>query len=36
MPDGIDRAMAKAAEAQVQWARTTFAQRRKVLRTMLK
>lgn len=34
-PDGIDRAVAKAKEAQSQWARTTFAQRRKVLRTML-
>ncbi|ORX93281.1 Aldehyde/histidinol dehydrogenase, partial [Clohesyomyces aquaticus] len=35
-PDGIDRAIAKAKEAQVEWAKTTFAQRRKVLQTMLK
>ncbi|KAF2464915.1 ALDH-like protein [Lindgomyces ingoldianus] len=34
--DGIDRAIAKAKEAQVEWAKTTFAQRRKVLKTMLK
>ncbi|KAF2017347.1 Aldedh-domain-containing protein [Aaosphaeria arxii CBS 175.79] len=34
--DGIDRAIAKAKEAQVQWAKTTFAERRKVLKTMLK
>lgn len=34
--DGIDRAIAKAAEAQVDWGRTTFVQRRKVLRTLLK
>ncbi|KAF3052190.1 Meiotic Sister-Chromatid recombination aldehyde dehydrogenase [Didymella keratinophila] len=33
--EGIDRAIAKAKEAQVQWARTTFAERRKVLKTML-
>ncbi|KAL8755017.1 MAG: hypothetical protein Q9184_004927 [Pyrenodesmia sp. 2 TL-2023] len=35
-PDGIDRAVVKAAEAQQEWAKTTFSQRRKVLRTMLK
>ncbi|MCJ1249613.1 Meiotic Sister-Chromatid recombination aldehyde dehydrogenase [Trapelia coarctata] len=35
-PDGIDRAIAKAKEAQVEWAKTSFAQRRKVLKTMLK
>jgi acyl-CoA reductase-like NAD-dependent aldehyde dehydrogenase len=35
-PDGIDRAVARAAEAQRGWSNTTFAQRRKVLRTMLK
>ncbi|KAL8687344.1 MAG: hypothetical protein Q9218_006459, partial [Villophora microphyllina] len=35
-PDGIDRAVAKAAQAQREWAKTTFGQRRKVLRTMLK
>ncbi|KAL8773561.1 MAG: hypothetical protein Q9209_001666 [Squamulea sp. 1 TL-2023] len=35
-PDGTDRAVTKAAEAQQEWAKTTFKQRRKVLRTMLK
>ncbi|KAL8961651.1 MAG: hypothetical protein Q9183_005277 [Haloplaca sp. 2 TL-2023] len=35
-PDGIDRAISKAAEAQKEWANTTFGQRRRVLRTMLK
>ncbi|KAI4252125.1 MAG: hypothetical protein L6R42_008101, partial [Xanthoria sp. 1 TBL-2021] len=35
-PDGIDRAVARAADAQREWATTTFKQRRKVLRTMLK
>jgi Aldehyde dehydrogenase family len=35
-PDGIDRAITKAAEAQKEWCTTTFAQRRKVLKTMLK
>ncbi|KAL9131434.1 MAG: hypothetical protein Q9217_000648 [Psora testacea] len=35
-PDGIDRAIAKAKAAQVQWAKTTFKQRRRVLRTLLK
>ncbi|KAF2268154.1 ALDH-like protein [Lojkania enalia] len=34
--EGIDRAIARAKEAQVQWANTTFAERRRVLRTMLK
>ncbi|KAI4123770.1 MAG: hypothetical protein LQ338_005119 [Usnochroma carphineum] len=34
-PDGIDRAVARAAEAQQEWAKTTFKQRRKVLKTML-
>ncbi|EMD96226.1 hypothetical protein COCC4DRAFT_184557 [Bipolaris maydis ATCC 48331] len=33
--DGIDRAIAKAKDAQVKWAQTSFRQRRKVLRTML-
>ncbi|KAL8987435.1 MAG: hypothetical protein Q9169_008699, partial [Polycauliona sp. 2 TL-2023] len=33
--DGIDRAIARAAEAQKEWSTTTFGQRRKVLRTML-
>ncbi|KAK3176145.1 hypothetical protein OEA41_007467 [Lepraria neglecta] len=35
-PKGIDRAIAKAKEAQIEWARTTFKQRRKVLKTLLK
>lgn len=35
-PDGINRAVAKATEAQVQWGQTSFAQRRRVLRTLLK
>ncbi|KAL8855831.1 MAG: hypothetical protein Q9178_007546 [Gyalolechia marmorata] len=35
-PDGIDRAVARAAEGQKEWAKTTFRQRRKVLRTILK
>ncbi|KAL9102863.1 MAG: hypothetical protein Q9163_002044 [Psora crenata] len=34
-PDGIDRAVGKAKEAQLQWAKTTFKQRRRVLRTLL-
>ncbi|KAF1929317.1 Aldedh-domain-containing protein [Didymella exigua CBS 183.55] len=33
--DGIDRAVGRAKAAQVAWARTSFAARRKVLRTML-
>lgn len=32
---GIDRAVQKAQEAQVEWAKTTFGQRRQVLRTLL-
>lgn len=35
-PDGIDRTIAKAAEAQLQWARTTLTQRRRLLNTLLK
>ena len=35
-PDGIDRVISKAAAAQRQWAKTTFVQRRRVLRTLLK
>ncbi|KAK4550739.1 hypothetical protein LTR36_000318 [Oleoguttula mirabilis] len=35
-PDGIDRAIAKAAGAQVEWANSTFTQRRRVLKTLLK
>ncbi|KAL7792627.1 ALDH-like protein [Trichoderma ceciliae] len=34
--DGIDRAVAAAAEAQKPWARTTFAQRRAVLRSLMR
>ena len=34
-PDGIDRAIAKAAAAQTEWSRTTFSQRRRVLKTLL-
>ncbi|KAL9092820.1 MAG: hypothetical protein Q9165_004238 [Trypethelium subeluteriae] len=35
-PDGIDRAIAKAQEAQIEWAKTSFDRRRKVLRTLLR
>jgi acyl-CoA reductase-like NAD-dependent aldehyde dehydrogenase len=34
--DGIDRAIEKAKAAQVKWAQSSFIQRRKVLKTMLK
>ncbi|KXJ94000.1 Aldehyde/histidinol dehydrogenase [Microdochium bolleyi] len=34
-PAGLDRAIAQASEAQKTWAKTTFAERRRVLRTML-
>lgn len=34
-PGGIDRAIAKATAAQPGWSRTTFAQRRRVLQTLL-
>ncbi|KAI1779083.1 ALDH-like protein [Hypoxylon cercidicola] len=34
-PAGIDRAIAQAHAAQDKWAKTTFSERRKVLRTML-
>ncbi|MCJ1434427.1 Meiotic Sister-Chromatid recombination aldehyde dehydrogenase [Xylographa pallens] len=34
--DGIDRAIVKAKDAQVEWAQTTWAQRRRVLKTMLR
>ena len=34
--DGIDRAIKRAADAQIRWAKTTFCQRRKVLKTLLK
>ena len=35
-PDGIDRTISKAAAAQRQWAKSTFVQRRRVLKTLLK
>ncbi|KAK4507930.1 hypothetical protein PRZ48_001665 [Zasmidium cellare] len=35
-PDRIDRTIAKAAAAQQQWKKSTFAQRRRVLKTLLK
>ncbi|EMC94576.1 hypothetical protein BAUCODRAFT_149713 [Baudoinia panamericana UAMH 10762] len=35
-PDGVDRAIIRAAAAQIQWAKSTFAQRRRVLKTLLK
>ncbi|KAJ9663141.1 Meiotic Sister-Chromatid recombination aldehyde dehydrogenase [Coniosporium apollinis] len=34
--DGVDRAIAQATEAQKAWAKTTFSQRRRLLRTLLK
>jgi acyl-CoA reductase-like NAD-dependent aldehyde dehydrogenase len=34
--DGIDRIISKATAAQRQWAKTTFVQRRRVLKTLLK
>ncbi|KAF4549903.1 Aldehyde dehydrogenase-like protein 12 [Elsinoe fawcettii] len=35
-PDSIDRVIKRAQHAQLEWAQTTFAQRRRVLRTLLK
>ncbi|KAH0559882.1 hypothetical protein GP486_003602 [Trichoglossum hirsutum] len=35
-PAAIDRAIAKAQEAQIEWAKTSFAQRRQVMQTLLK
>lgn len=35
-PDGIDRAWVRAKDAQTEWAKTTFSERRKVLRTILR
>ena len=35
-PDGIDRIIAKAEAAQVQWRQSTFVQRRRVMKTLLK
>lgn len=35
-PDKIDRTIARAAAAQQSWSKTTFAQRRKVLKSLLK
>jgi hypothetical protein len=34
-PDGIDRIIAKATKAQQTWAKTTFAERRQVLKSVL-
>ncbi|KAI1077050.1 ALDH-like protein [Whalleya microplaca] len=34
-PDGIDRAISQAAAAQEKWAKSSFNERRKVLRTMM-
>lgn len=34
--NGIDRIITKAAEAQIEWTKTSFAQRRRVLKTLLK
>ena len=35
-PDGIDRAIGKAKKAQKEWLNTTFKQRRRVMKTLLK
>lgn len=35
-PETVDQAVKAAANAQVEWARTTFAERRQVLWTLLK
>lgn len=35
-PDGIDRVIEKAANAQIAWAETSFSQRRLVLKTLLR
>ena len=35
-PDGIDRIVAKAAKAQQTWAKSSFAERRQVLKSLLK
>lgn len=35
-PDDVNRAVQAAKNAQEEWARTTFAERRKVLNTLLK
>ena len=35
-PDGFDRAIAKAKKAQIEWSKTTFKQRRRVMKTLLK
>ncbi|MBE7181733.1 MAG: aldehyde dehydrogenase family protein [Terriglobus roseus] len=35
-PDGIDRAIAKAAHAQRQWAKSSFAERRRLMRSLLR
>lgn len=35
-PESVDRDIQAAKRAQVEWGKTTFAQRRRVLKTMLK
>jgi acyl-CoA reductase-like NAD-dependent aldehyde dehydrogenase len=35
-PDGIDRILTKAAATQKEWSKTTFSQRRRVLKSLLK
>lgn len=35
-PETVDQAIKAAQNAQIEWARTSFAARRKVLRTLLK
>lgn len=35
-PDGVDRAIANASAAQTAWLKTSFTERRRVLRTLLK
>jgi acyl-CoA reductase-like NAD-dependent aldehyde dehydrogenase len=34
--DGIDRIVAKASKAQEEWAKSSFAERRQVLKSLLK
>lgn len=35
-PEDVDRAVQAAKTAQIEWSKTTFAERRKVLKTLLK
>jgi acyl-CoA reductase-like NAD-dependent aldehyde dehydrogenase len=35
-PDGVDRVVEKATKAQQTWAKSSFAERRQVLKTLLK